>query len=118
MIQPEYNKFWNLYEDFNAILFCDFDERVLSLEGKFGQIISLRSRYLNGDKMTSDEKFIAKDVLTSAQKEYKEAKKYNSDKENAISLLSGIGGIIKQNQERRRKKSGKNNGKSSLRVSK
>lgn len=117
LIQPEYNKHWQLYNDFYELLFVDFDERVLALEGKIGQIISLRSRYLNGDKMTSEEKFVAKDVLTSKQKDYKEAKKYKSDKEGAISLLSGIGSIIKGNQERRQK-NGNNDGKGSIRVPK
>lgn len=84
-------------------MFVDFEERIFALEGKVGQILSLRSRYLNGDKMTNDEKFVAKDILTSEQSEFKEKVKYESDKQTAISLISGVEDLVKKNQERRRK---------------
>lgn len=109
---PEYDgKYHNkFYEDYETILFIDFTERVLSLKGTIGDIISLRSRYLNNSKMTKEEKFAAMDILTPAQKEWELKRRNKNNFESAIQMFDNMESTIMKNRERRLKEKAQREG--------
>lgn len=102
LIYGEYSKYWNFYNDYETIPFYEFDEKVYSLTGKIQEAISLRQRFLTGEKMQKEEKLIAMKILTNAQQDYYDKKKSTREAEvNAEKVTNFVANAFAQNRERR-----------------
>lgn len=73
------------------------------LGGYWGDMVSLRNRYITGQKLQKEEAIHASKTLTSEQKEYmreKEKRKYNRE---GLAIIGNISNIVEQNRARRAK---------------
>ncbi len=62
MIFGEYEQYHDFWYDFNNILFREMYFKVSALPN-FGEILSLRSRYIKGEKMIKEERRYAEKIL-------------------------------------------------------
>lgn len=96
MLLTQYPKDCNqeLMEAYNTIPYNQFYQNIVSLTGSFGEILSHRSRYINGEKMSKEEIKVAKSCLTNEQTDYmiwkNETKEDNSLKKTSNMLINNI----------------------------
>jgi hypothetical protein len=93
MILPDYLQIGDFWQDYYNLDFVTFNYKVSGLKGTFNDVLKLRSRYLNGEKMSSDERKSAHKCLNNEQLEFLKNKKNKQSKNQAKALLNrALGG--------------------------
>lgn len=91
LIVSQYNKEYNDFDyDYRNISYKVFLLQISRLEGRYGDILDLRYRFLNGKKMSKEERQAALSVLTPKQKEEHNRKTYQAAQQTAASNLNFI----------------------------
>lgn len=79
MIFLEYSQIGDFWHDFRTLDYITFFYKINGLHGKIEELISLRSRYLNGAKMQKEERLQAFKMLNEEQIQFtKDRQKVNA----------------------------------------
>ncbi len=97
MISPQYREQFgeDVFHHYRSISSTSFWWNILYLRGSYGDIVTLRNKYINGEKLESYERKQLRNVMTKEMKEWEEERYMTLAADNAEGILSSITDRIK-----------------------
>lgn len=99
LIVSEYDKHWDFHDDFFNLPYTIFYLRIGGLEN-FSQIVNLRKRFLNGEKLNKDESKRARKLLNEEQLIFQEQYEQEKLEKELLSTFDKFKNIALKNSKK------------------